>query len=139
MNVLSTTTKTPWRCAIAATLRISTRDRVGFDGVSIHTSLVSFGRISFSTSNSKHEVNDTSTPCAEATLVKYLCVPPYTSETETTCEPGAKEWRSVAVVAEPEEKAKAYFACSRAATASSKLSLVKVSIPCQTPRVRCLD
>jgi hypothetical protein len=60
--------------------------------------------------------------------VKYLCVPPYTSETETTWEPGAKEWRIVAVVADPEEKARAYLACSRAATASSKLSLHHISI-----------
>jgi hypothetical protein len=32
----------------------------------------------------------------------------------------------VAVVAEPDEKASAYFACSRAATACSKLSLRNV-------------
>lgn len=43
-----------------------------------------------------------------------------------TCEPAAKDWRMVAVVAEPEEKARAYFACSRAATAAWKLSLYEV-------------
>ena len=50
-------------------------------------------------------------------------MPPYTSETETTCDPAASDWRTVAVVAEPEEKAREYLACSRAATACSKLSL----------------
>ena len=39
-----------------------------------------------------------------------------------TCDPAASDWRIIAVVAEPEEKARAYFACSRAATAFSKLS-----------------
>lgn len=42
---------------------------------------------------------------------------------DTTCDPAARDWRMVAVVAEPEEKARAYLACSRAATAVSKLSL----------------
>ena len=40
-----------------------------------------------------------------------------------TCEPWARDWRITAVVAEPEEKAKAKRACSSAATAFSKLSL----------------
>lgn len=40
-----------------------------------------------------------------------------------TCDPAARDWRITAVVAEPEAKAKAYRACSRAATASSKWSL----------------
>ena len=40
-----------------------------------------------------------------------------------TWEPWARDWRIVAVVAEPEEKARAKRACSRAATARSKLSL----------------
>ena len=65
----------------------------------------------------------TLTPCAAATLVKYLCVPPYTSETETTWLPKARDWRIVAVVADPEANARAYLACSSAATAVSKLSL----------------
>lgn len=39
------------------------------------------------------------------------------------CEPAARDWRMFAVAAEPEEKARAYLACSRAATACSKLSL----------------
>ena len=39
-----------------------------------------------------------------------------------TCDPAASDWRMIAVVAEPEENARAYFACSRAATAASKLS-----------------
>lgn len=54
--------------------------------------------------------------------MKYLCVPPYTSDTETTCEPEASDWRMTAVVAEPEENASACFACSSAAIAVSKLS-----------------
>lgn len=65
----------------------------------------------------------TCTPWAAATLVKYRWVPPYTSETDMTWEPAARDWRMTAVAAEPEEKARAYRACSRAATASSKLSL----------------
>jgi hypothetical protein len=37
-----------------------------------------------------------------------------------TCDPAASDCRMVAVVALPEEKARAYLACSRAATAVSK-------------------
>ena len=42
-----------------------------------------------------------------------------------TCEPAASDWRIVAVVAEPEAKASANLACSSAAIAVSKLSLVR--------------
>ena len=55
--------------------------------------------------------------------MKYRWVPPYTSETDTTCEPWARDCKIVAVVAEPEEKDRANRACSRAAIARSKLSL----------------
>lgn len=48
-------------------------------------------------------------------------MPPYTSETETTCEFKARDCRITAVVAEPELNARAYFAPSRAAMQSSKL------------------
>ena len=44
-----------------------------------------------------------------------------TDLTLTTWEPEARDCRMVAVVADPEEKARAYLACSSAATASSKL------------------
>jgi hypothetical protein len=67
-------------------------------------------------------LNVTWTPCAAATLVKYLCVPPYTSLIDTTCEPAASDWSITAVVEEPEAKASAYLACSSAAIAVSKLS-----------------
>ena len=43
-NVLSTTTRAPASCAIAATAGRSTILSIGFDGVSTHTSLV-LGRI----------------------------------------------------------------------------------------------
>lgn len=55
--------------------------------------------------------------------MKYLCVPPYTSDTETTWLPAASDCKIVAVVAEPEEKARAKRACSRNAMAFSKFSL----------------
>lgn len=55
--------------------------------------------------------------------MKYLCVPPYTSDTETTWLPAASDCNIVAVVAEPEEKARAKRACSRDAMAFSKFSL----------------
>src|SRR5882762_4830329 len=50
----------------------------------------------------------TSIPCAEATLVIYRLLPPYTSFTLKTCAPGPRDCRTVAVVAEPDENAKAY-------------------------------
>lgn len=51
-----------------------------------------------------------------------------------TCDPAARDWRMTAVVAEPEAKAKAYRACSRAATASSKWSLFAHRVGnCQHP------
>jgi hypothetical protein len=42
---------------------------------------------------------------------------------DMTWDPAASDWRIIAVVAEPEEKARAYLACSSAARAVSKLSL----------------
>ena len=39
------------------------------------------------------------------------------------CEPAARDWRIVAVVALPEENARACLACSRAAIDCSKLYL----------------
>jgi hypothetical protein len=42
---------------------------------------------------------------------------------EMTCDPAAKDCKMIAVVADPDEKANAYFACSKAAIAVSKLSL----------------
>ena len=41
---------------------------------------------------------------------------------ETTCEPAASDCSMIAVVEEPEAKARAYLACSSAAMAFSKLS-----------------
>lgn len=101
---------------------MSTKVNVGLLGLSIHINLVS-GRIISAISTSIDGENVTTTPCALATCVKYRCVPPYTSDTETTWDPAARDWRIVAVVAEPDEKASANRACSRAATAVSKLSL----------------
>ena len=126
-NVLSTTTLMPWRCAMLATARTSTSDSVGFDGLSIHTSLVWPGRIRLSTSSSMLGENVTVTPCAVATWVKYRCVPPYTSETDTTCDPAARLCRMVAVVALPDENANACRPCSNAAIAVSKFVLRAVS------------
>ena len=40
-----------------------------------------------------------------------------------TCDPAARDWRMLAVVAEPEANASANRACSRAAMHSSKASL----------------
>lgn len=122
-NVLSTTTFSPRLCAISATAAMSVSDSVGFVGVSIHSSFVSLGRIRLSISAWMFGVKDTWTPCVSAILVKYLCVPPYTSETEMMWEPVGRDWRRTAVVELPEENAKAYFACSRDAMASSKRSL----------------
>lgn len=132
-KVLSTTSATPCRRAIVATFSISTKPNVGFDGLSIQINLVSPGRMSFSTSCSMDGENDTSTPCVAATFVKYRYVPPYTSDMETTCDPRASDWTIVAVAAEPEEKARAYFAFSRDATACSKLSLL---VYCQSSERR---
>ena len=49
----------------------------------------------------------TSSPCSAATWVMYRRVPPYTSFTLKTCAPGPRDCRIVAVVAEPDENAKA--------------------------------
>ena len=51
--------------------------------------------------------NETSRPHAAATWVMYLLVPPYTSLTLRTCDPGPRDWMMVAVVAEPEAKVRA--------------------------------
>lgn len=102
---------------------MSTRLRVGFEGVSIQISFVDAGRIREVMSERMLGVKETSTPCAAATLVKYRWVPPYTSDTLTTWEPWARDCRIVAVVAEPDEKARAYRACSKAAIAVSKFCL----------------
>lgn len=60
---------------MAATAEMSTSVRVGFDGVSTQISLVA-GWISDVMLVSIDGVKVTETLWAEATLVKYLCVPP---------------------------------------------------------------
>ena len=100
---------------------------MGFEGDSIQISLVSFGLMSAAMDFSMLGENVTWTPCAAATWVKYRCVPPYTSETETTWLPAASDCNIFAVVAEPEAKARAKRACSRDAIAFSKFSLLAAS------------
>lgn len=55
---------------MSVTARMSTRERVGFEGDSIQMSLVSLGRIRPSMSSSMEGEKVTCTPWAEATLVK---------------------------------------------------------------------
>ena len=63
---------------------------MGFEGDSIHMSFVS-GRIRDSSEVSRCGEKETETLCEAATFVKYRCVPPYTSLTEMTCEPAARD------------------------------------------------
>src|SRR5579862_1536823 len=106
--------------------RMSTNVRVGFDGVSIHTALVSSLINAFSISAFDKLAKVVCKPLCFATFVIYRCVPPYTSCELTICPP-LKLSRIAAVTALPLANARPYLALSRAATAISNRS--RVSLP----------